>query len=130
MEKEQRINWIVITALLVVLAVGCFFYFNSTKNHINENSLLQKEIKVKSDSLVFYKNQLLEQQPAIDSLKTELDSIKLANKDSQIVNKYHEKIKVINQYSLSNYQFYFDSLTTEWIKRKSLSNKSRSPRQH
>jgi Tfp pilus assembly protein PilN len=122
MENENKTNWWAIgcAVLFAIIVVVIFFHVNSTKNQEDQNTYLKKVVKVKTDSLFFYKNELKNQQPKLDSIQAELDSVKFAKANAKIKTEYYEKVKIINQYSVSDFQHHFDSLATDWIKRKAI----------
>lgn len=96
-------------AVIIGLLITIFFLFNSTKaleNKVEEESTKAKQHEIKAK---FYKglyDKLIEEDIALevkyDSLVIEKDKIKII---------YNEKIKLVNKYSVSDMQRYFDERT-------------------
>lgn len=96
-------------AVIIGLLITIFFLFNSTKaleNKVEEESTKAKQHEIKAK---FYKglyDKLIEEDIALevkyDSLVIEKDKIKII---------YNEKIKLVNKYSVSDMQSYFNERT-------------------
>ena len=96
-------------ALIASLLIIIYFLFNRTKSleaRVEETTSIAKEHEIKAK---FYKgiyDDLMEKDNALevkyDSLVLEKDKIKI---------KYHEKIKLVNKYTVSDMQHYFDERT-------------------
>ena len=101
----EKYKWILIGVFLVII----YFLINKTQSldkKIEDTVLKAKEHEVKSK---FYKeiyDNLIEKDSALqikyDSLSLEKNRIKI---------KYNEKIKLVNKYSVSDMQHYFDERT-------------------
>lgn len=98
-------KWILISILLVVI----YFLFNRTislDKKIEEASLKAKEHETKA---MFYKqisDDLIEKDKI---LEMKYDSLFLEKNRIKII--YNEKIKLVNKYSVSDMQHYFDERT-------------------
>lgn len=96
-------------ALIVSLLIVIYFLFNRTgalERQVEESNSKAKEHEIKAK---FYKgiyDDLMEKDNVLevkyDSLVLEKDKIKI---------KYHEKIKLVNKYTVSDMQYYFDERT-------------------
>jgi hypothetical protein len=100
-------KWVLIVGMSIII----YFLFNRTSNLEKQvedasSKAMEHEIKAK-----FYKglsDNLIEEESALevkyDSLVLEKDKIKI---------QYHEKFKIINLYTISDMQRYFDERTAK-----------------
>jgi len=100
-------KWLVIIGLLIIV----FFLLNKTSNLESKSEKHLQEAREHEIKAKFYKSlydNLVEEESALevkyDSLVLEKDKIKI---------QYHEKFKIINLYSVSDMQRYFDERTAE-----------------
>ena len=103
----HRINWSYI--IIAILCVVIFFLFNSTtklEGKLTESETKAKEHEIKAQ---FYLD--------IYHMQLDKDTVLLAKYDSLLLEKnktkilYNEKIKIINRYSVSDMQLYFNERT-------------------
>lgn len=100
-------KWIVIVGLLVVV----FFLWNKTSTLELESKEHLEKAKEHEIKASFYKQQhdnLVKEESA---LEVKYDSLVLVKDKIKI--KYHEKFKIIDKYSVSDMQRYFDERTAE-----------------
>ena len=104
--KRERIFWIIIS---VILALSCFFFFNSSKeSEKNIEELENKVIRLNERADLYVKAYY--QQIAKDSvLKLKYDSLLVERQ--KIKKEYVEKIKIVDRYTVSDMQRYFDERT-------------------
>lgn len=104
--KRERIFWIITS---VILALSCFFFFNSSKeSEKNIEELENKVIRLNERADLYVKAYY--QQIAKDSvLKLKYDSLLVERQ--KIKKEYVEKIKIVDRYTVSDMQRYFDERT-------------------
>ncbi len=96
-------------ALIVILLIIIYFLFNKTKSleeKVKETISIAKQHEIKAEFYKVVYNDLIDKDKALefkyDSLVLEKDKIKI---------KYYEKIKLVNEYTVSDMQYYFDERT-------------------
>ena len=97
------------TALIVILLIIIYFLFNKTKSleeKVKETISIAEQHEIKAEFYKVIYDDLIEKDDALefkyDSLVLEKDKIKI---------KYYEKIKLVNEYTVSDMQYYFDERT-------------------
>jgi hypothetical protein len=97
------------TALIVILLIIIYFLFNKTKSleeKVKETISIAEQHEIKAEFYKVIYDDLIDKDYALefkyDSLVLEKDKIKI---------KYYEKIKLVNEYTVSDMQYYFDERT-------------------
>jgi len=116
MIPEKYKQYIPYVIFICVLGIGIALYFNDTsklkKDIVTEsqsakvNEALAKEYRHQYDLLKAQDNPL---QSKYDSLKLELS--KSQKTIIKLKTIYNEKLKIVNKYSVSDMQYYFDKRT-------------------
>lgn len=98
-------KWVLIISLLIII------YFLANRTVVLEQKVQDalNEAKTNRDRSIFYKsiydNLIIEE----DNLRFKYDSLVLEKDKIKI--EYHEKIKLVNKYTVSDMQRYFDERT-------------------
>lgn len=97
--------WIVIPILLITI----FFLFNQTEKLSSDVATATEKAKEHEIKAKFYLDTYYLELQKDSALQVKYDSLLL--KKNKIKIQYNEKIKIINQYSVSDMQRYFDERT-------------------
>lgn len=116
MIPEKYKQYVPYFIFICVLGIGLALYFNDTSSLKKKIITESQSAKVNEALAKEYKNQydLLKGQD--NPLQSKYDSLKLELQKSQktiikLKTIYNEKIKIVNKYSVSDMQSYFDNRT-------------------
>lgn len=116
MESKKNYTWLYILIIIISGGLNVYQFLNNGASSEKKADKHQNQAQIHKDSAQIHIEQYKGRVVKDSALEKSYDS--LLNLKNQIKPQYYEKYKVINAYSVSDMQYYFDERTAKSATKK------------